>query len=275
MGDLRRTTWAGTIAGTMAVLALCAACSSKPSRKPAAGDVALGAIPWSEMVGLTQDQIRLRLGLRRTGETFATQGVRLDVGQVVAETPVRDLARTPCGRERKDMVARTSFSHQAVMTFVNGRLTAINGLEPGGPPMDAEHPLRAVCKLVPEPKQAKPPRRSTREKVVAAVKWGMMAPDRTEEEQRNFVRWQTIGDLHLGGTPPGGVETWTRLHGDAASLASLPAERGDAEIVIRTGGRIVLRNGLVSAIEPEDPDASCLLRPDMSLACDQKRFYSG
>jgi hypothetical protein len=44
-------------------------------------------------------------------------------------------------------------------------------------------------------------------------------------------------------------------------------------ITIRTGGRIVLRSGLVAAIEPEDPNGSCLLRSDMSLACDQKRFY--
>jgi hypothetical protein len=232
----------------------------------------LGSIAWGEMAGLTQDEIRARLGLKRTGETFATQGVRLDVGRVVAETPVRDLARAPCAHEPKGMMAQTSFSHQAVMTFVNGRLTAVNGLEPGGPPMDAEHPLRATCSLVPEPKK-EAPRRSTTGKVVAAVRWGMMAPERTEEEQRTFDRWKTIADLHLGGTPPGGIEAWSKLHAVPASEAGGATEQGDVRITIRTGGRIVLRSGLVAAIEPEDPNGSCLLRSDMSLACDQKRFY--
>lgn len=269
---MRVLRWAA-MAGSIAGLALCAACSSKPHSKPVAGDTPLGAIPWSEMAGLTQDQIRVRLGLKSSGETFATQGIRLDVGRVIAETPVRDLARAPCGREPKGMLARTSFSHQAVMTFINGRLTAVNGLEPGGPPMDAEHPLRAICKLVPEPRRDATVKRSTKDKVVAAVKWGMMAPDRTEEEQRTFERWQVIGDLHLGGTPPGGGAAWEKAHADPASLTSPPTARGDAEISIRTGGRIVLRNGLLTAIEPEDPNGSCVLRSDMSLACDQKRFY--
>jgi hypothetical protein len=261
------------MAGLTAGLALCAACGSTPPPKPVAADKPLGAIAWSDMVGLTQDQIRVKLGLKRTGETFATQGVRLDVGRVIAETPVRDLARAPCGREPKGMLARTSFSHQAVMTFVNGRLTAVNGLEPGGPPMDIEHPLRATCKLVPAPKPDAPVKRTAKEKVVAAVKWGMMAPERTEEEQRNFERWQVIGNLHLGGTPPGGLAAWSKLHAGAASGIGDPAPPGEIAIAIRTGGRIVLRNGLLAAIEPEDPDASCLLRSDMSLACDQKRYY--
>jgi hypothetical protein len=224
------------------------------------------------MSGLTQDQIRTRLGLKTTGETFATQGVRLDVGRVIAEAPVRDLARAPCGREPKGMLARVAFSHQAVMTFVNGRLTAVNGLEPGGPPMDADHPLRATCRLAPEPKPDAPPKKTTtKEKVVAAVKWGMMAPDRTETEQKAFERWQAIGDLHLGGTPPGGLENWTKIHADGEPQPLGPS--GETRIQIRTGGRIVLRNGLLSAIQPEDPDGSCLLRSDMSLACDQKRYY--
>jgi hypothetical protein len=257
----------------MAGLALCAACASGHAPKPVAGDTPLGAIAWSEMVGLTQDQIRVRLGLKHTGETFATQGVRLDVGRVIAEAPVRDLARTPCAREPKGMLARTSFSQQAVMTFVNGKLVAVNGLEPGGPPMDAAHPLRATCRLIAEPKPEKPPAKKTaRQKVVAAVRWGMMAPDRTEAEQRVFERWQTIGDLHLGGTPPGGLDNWAKIH--AEGEAQPVGDSGETRIQIRTGGRIVLRNGLVSAIEPEDPDGSCLLRSDLSLACDQKRYYS-
>jgi hypothetical protein len=101
----------------------------------------------------------------------------------------------------------------------------------------------------------------------------MMAPERTEEEQRTFDRWKTIADLHLGGTPPGGIEAWSKLHAVPASEAGGATEQGDVRITIRTGGRIVLRSGLVAAIEPEDPNGSCLLRSDMSLACDQKRFY--
>jgi hypothetical protein len=267
---MRARQWAAMAAS----LAFCVACVSKHAPKRVADEAPIGSIAWSEMVGLTQDQIRAQLGLKRSGETFATQGVRLDVGRVIAETTVRDLARAPCRHEPKGMVARVAFSHQAAMTFVNGRLTAVNGLEPGDPPMTIDHPLRAACRLVASPKQDTPPvKRSTTDKVVAAVKWGMMAPDRTEVEQRNFERWQVIGNLHLGGTPPGGVEAWAKLHADAASDAGDVAARGDVRINIRTGGRIVLRNGLVAAIEPEDPDASCLLRSDMSLACDQKRYY--
>src|ERR1700759_1727688 len=73
---MRALRWAA-ISGMATGLALCAGCFSKPSHKPAAGDTALGALAWSEMTGLTQDQIRVRLGLKSTGETFATQGVRM------------------------------------------------------------------------------------------------------------------------------------------------------------------------------------------------------
>ena len=267
---MRTRQWAAMAAS----LAYCAACVTKLAPEPVAAEVSLGAVAWGDVVGLTQDQIRSQLGLKPSGETFATQGVRLDVGRVIAETTVRDLARAPCRREPKGMVAKVTFSHQAVMTFVNGRLTAVNGLEPGDPPMDIEHPLRATCRLVKDPKRdAKPVKRSAKENVVAAVKWGMMAPERTEDEQRAFERWQVIGNLHLGGTPPGGLEAWAKQHAEVASDADTMAVRGELRITIRTGGRIVLRNGLLSAIEPGDPDASCLLRSDMSLACDQKRYY--
>lgn len=269
---MRMPSWGGV--AVLALCAACAACASKPAAAPVPAETPLGSVAWGDMIGLTQGEVRARLGLKRSDAVFATQSLRLDVGKVIAETPVHDLARAPCRREPKGTIARTVFSHQATLTFVNGRLAAVNGLEPGGPPMDGAHPLRATCDLVPDPRAAAPrDKRSTTDKVVAAVRWGMMAPERTPEEQKQFERWKTISDLHLGATLPGGTAAWMKAHADAPPGADAPPSRGDAVVAIRTGGRIVLRNGLLTAIEPQDPDGSCLVRADMSLACDQKRYY--
>lgn len=221
------------------------------------------------MTGLTQDQIRARLGLERAGDAFASRSVRIDVGKVIAQTPVRDLARRPCGREPKGVMARTEFSHTALMTFVNGRLSQVAPIEAGGPPLDDAESLRATCIFEASPALDEAPvKKSTTEKVIAAVKWGMMAPDRSEADQRAFEHWRLIGDLHLGATPPGGADAWTAAHAESAT----PQDDGETVVRIRGGGEATLRNGLLIEIRPGDDDSSCLLRSDLSLACDQKRF---
>ncbi len=204
--------------GGMALATLCGACASKPPPVDLPYQRPLGAVAWSDMKGLTQDQIRSRLGLKRTGDTFASHSIRLDFGRVIAETPVRDLARKPCGKEPKGVTARTEFSRTALMTFVNGRLSQVAPIEPGDPPLDDAEPLHARCifeaSIEPE---GGPVKKSTTEKVIAAVKWGMMAPERTEADQRTFEHWRVIGDLHLGATPPGGADAWAAAHAESTT----------------------------------------------------------
>ncbi|MBI1361731.1 MAG: hypothetical protein GC155_15750 [Alphaproteobacteria bacterium] len=261
---MRMLRWEG-----MALATVCAACASKPPPRNLPYQRPLGAVAWSDMKGLTQDQIRARLGLKRTGDTFASRSVRLDVGKVVAEAPVADLARRPCGREPKGVMARTEFSRTVLMTFVNGRLTDVAPLRPDDRPIDDSEPLRATCVFEAAPEPETPPvKKSTTEKVIAAVKWGMMAPDRSEADQRAFEHWRVIGDLHLGATPPGGVDAWSAAHAESAT----PGRNDETVLRIRDGGEATLRSGLLVEIDPGDDASSCLLRSDLSLACDQKRF---
>ena len=222
---------------------------------------------WGQMIGLTQDEIRTRLGLAATGETMATFGARLEDGQPVVETSTFYIIRAPCARPPSGHYAM-AYLGSASLIFRAGKLTQVNRLGQSAS-ADLDAPLRVSCTIRPYGGDS-----SDLVLLPLAVFTIPSAIGHAAADSQGRDDWRVFSDLRLGQSPPGGLEPWTAKHKDIAHVAVMPS--GETRLIVKIHTRrgvqtsyAILRDGLVAELHPATLLSACRLQDDGSLACAQ------
>lgn len=253
-----------------AVLAGCASAPKGPATLPAKE---IATIQWSEFEGMSQDDLRQRVGMPATGATLASRAY-LENGEVVSEISASRFLRGACRDAPDGYNASVDISHNdATLEMVDGRIVRMRAQKlQHGPPPDAEHPFVASCSYR---------RRMTHGESLNSGQAGMavgllpllpaVMASKAIGDAAARGRFDALSELRLGEAPPGGLDAWIGKHGGQFVAAS-PAD-GEIELRFNTpSGRerfhapaARIRDGRVVTLDPGIP---CKLRPDHSLACD-------
>lgn len=254
--------------GAVLLAGACASSKDKPTYT-----TELGSIAWTEMVGLTQDELRGRLGLTQTTEHVADSAT-LDGDVMVTSIAKEKLVRMGCGADRRNYRGRVSLSHGLIaLNFRDGRMSG--HLESGqvrtgtGP----DKPLIATC------------RESHNQSLGEALSYGQNAliipallispvflAQKAVTDGEQAERTKVFSELKLGEAPPGGLEAWAKKNAKQASVSTTPD--GRTEIKIRSPSTGIefyryayLAEGKVVELKGSPPGV-CVMQPDRSMRCD-------
>jgi hypothetical protein len=266
---MKITGWAAVM-GAVLLAGACASSKGKPTYT-----TELGSIAWTEMAGLTQDELRGRLGLTQTTEHIVDRA-RLD-GEVL-ETSIgllSYLVRTGCG-DRKDYRGRVSLSHQIVaLYFRDGRISghAARGRPPAGTGPDK--PLVATCTETPDmtlDHMLSNSRSEGAQVLAALVILPVYLAQKAVTDSGQAERTTVFSELKLGEAPPGGLDAWAKKNAKQVSVSTAPD--GLTEIKIHSPSNGInfyryayLMDGKVVELRGSPP-GRCVMQADRSMQCD-------
>lgn len=235
----------------------------------------LGSVAWADIKGLTQDEIRAKLGIERIGESIA-RSARLEGEVVVSRISLDfDFAEKPCAPQASGSFSYVGFSHGGItLVFRDFLLAEVEQTTPAAATIGLDSPLVARCWVR--------DRTSLVDTLSNGQTAGMIVPalvlspvlvaGRLAANSEQAKRARTFAELRLGEAPPGGLDAWARLHSDFVTVsrdatgrtiisAAMPAYRqfGIGPQALLLDGRVVeLRNG---------SGAFCALQVDRSFLC--------
>ncbi len=240
----------------------------------------VGALSWSDMAGLTQDQIRTRLNLK-PDRTFASNGYRLDGDKVISEILGDELVPentcvdpTPSNFRQAHIIVEPF----AVLKFEDGKFKSVGSLSniAQDRPVDMSR-LTVVCRIYewpPPDAQAKVDEDRLRALMRATTPQMLDDAARIDAQTAELV--DALAELRLGESPPGGAQAWAAAH---PRLVVIVSKDGVETIRFRYGGsstpnmtKAILLDGRVVSIEPYALD-HCEARQDQSLLCFKRKFY--
>jgi hypothetical protein len=265
---MRSTGWAAILG---VVLLACGCQTSKPR---IATTTEIGALNWADMAGLTQDEMRRRLGVAETGETVAS-AAKLENGAVVTTLELRDLARTRCGSPSGDQRSDVWMSHGLVsFTFTDGRLSSFEEKGQVRHGTGADTPLRASCHIKGKPSVGDTLNNGqTAGLIVPALLLSpVLLAQKAVTDAAQSERTAAFAQLRLGEAPPGGFDAWAKANGKHASVSQAADGRTEIRVTSRSFGMefprfAYLADGKVVELKGGPPGV-CVLRPDRSLMCD-------
>ncbi len=264
MGSLR---WA--IVGLAIGVSACATAPRGPDRLPIRQ---VATIPWSAFSGLTQDDVRRRVGLPENGNVLASSA-RLDDGNVISDVRIDHVVRNACDNAPDGYRGSLYNSHSnASLHSVNGQISKAGVPKTQfGAPSDETHPFVVSClfrRTQTFGEQLQDP--STGEALAFLPLVPLVLASKATGDATADKNLQAYGLLRLGEAPPGGLDAFLKAHGSA--FTALPREDGDVDLrlniprisdqLYRTArikdGRVVELNAIFA----------CFLREDHSLDCD-------
>lgn len=251
--------------------------SRAPVSKDTTETTVLGSVAWADINGLTQDEIRAKLGIAQTGETLVRSAV-LEGDVVVARTHLEfDFGGQPCAPPAPRSSSRVGFSHTSItLVFRDFRLTEVEQDPRVAARQGLDLPLVAKCWVHIRKRKSVKETLNDGYTVPFAVFAVVLVPAiglaQAQTNSKQSKQTRAFAELRLGEAPPGGLAAWAKLHSDFVKLSRDEAAQSviTAEIKPYSGtdiraqaflldGRVVeLRNGSA---------ASCALQTDRSFLC--------
>jgi hypothetical protein len=258
-------------AAAFAAAVLACGCQTTKAGPPVRTET--GSIAWTDMTGLTQDEIRGRLGLGQTGEHIADTA-KLEDGVVVTSSMHRNLLRTPCGTPESNERGQASLSHGLItLNFRDGRMSGYEETGGARTGTGADKPLIAFCTVSRKPTlgQTLSHGQTAGFIIPALVLSPILLAQNAATEAAESKNAAAFAELRLGEAPPGGLEAWLAAH---PKLAQVSAADGRTEIKIRSPSMgmdfyryAYLADGKVKELKGSAPGV-CVMRPDRSMICD-------
>jgi hypothetical protein len=254
----------------MAVLTavMCSGCLSRSKGPSTLPTTKLAAIAWIEFAGLTQDDLRERIGLARISQTLAT-AARIENGDIHSEVWALYFLRDACGEAPEGYNARPEVSqNNATLHLVNGHITRMHAPKlQAGPPADADNPFTITCHYLRSPTLGDS--LNTGQTIGLLPLLPIFAVSKGVGDAAAERRYEAFSELQLGEPPPGGYNAWIRKH-----TSHFVAFSGGSETEIRFNTHdgkdkhrppaATMRDGRIVTLNPGAP---CVLRMNNSLAC--------
>lgn len=236
-------------------------------------------VPLVELMGLTQSEMRTRLGASRGDDALHFTRLWLEEGVVVAAGDAHIFGYpNPCSRGALANIAYLSAPARVdSFVFRDGRLAQVRGLDGVLTPNDK---LQMVCSSrAPRPTESEILTAPILLPMVLAI--GVPAHLLTEalESGEAEARDRALAQLRIGAPLPGGVEAYVAAHPRIVHLLRLDGDNADLAVTLFDRGRqavdraratnllyVDIRDGVVSGFVAW-PNHFCRLTPDQIVAC--------
>lgn|GEM_PF-3983036 len=254
---------------SLVIIVLALACASLPVNADTGRVTVLADTTWGDLIGLSQDEVRMRLGLTATGETMASFRARLDGRSLVIDMPAADLVRAPCRKVPSNQRALTTLP-PAVLSFRDGKLERVHQLDRDETTVDLGARLRPMCTIV-GPPHTDDSDLALLPLAVFTIPSAMSNAAKRAEERDD---WRVFSELRLGQSPPGGAERWAAKHRDVVEIERGSDQEVRLNVKVHTqqglmANHVLIRDDQIVELRPWSMSSMCLLRADGSLNCGQ------
>jgi hypothetical protein len=235
----------------------------------------LAEIQWPEFAGMTQDDLRERVGLPPTGRTLASKA-HIEDGKVASEVWIMHVLLGACRDAPDGYRGMVDISHNnARLQMAGDRIAGFDATRSQyGPAADAEHPFVVSCRYSRKATFADTMKDGQAGAIVVLPLAPVVLASKSIGEAAESNRYAAFAELRLGEPPPGGLNAWLGRH-KAEFKASSPKE-DEVEIRFNVGDQSAawqpaaahFRDG--KAVELNVSAGACVLR-DRSLDCNTPR----
>jgi hypothetical protein len=249
-------------------------CASPPKGPATLSPKQLGEIQWSEFAGMTQDDLRERVGLPPTGQTLASKA-HIEDGKVASEVWITHVLLGACRDAPDGYRGMVDISHSARLQMSGDRITGFDATRSQyGPAADAEHPFVVSCLYSRKVKFADSMKDGQAGAIVVLPPAPVVLASKAIGETAEKSRYAAFAELRLGEALPGGLDAWLGRH-KGQFKASSPKD-GEVEIRFNVGDQSAtwqppaarFRDG--KAVELNISARACVLR-GRSLDCNTPR----